>query len=60
MPDIHGCLDAFLDALSLVDLEDKNNKLVLCGDYIHGGFDSYAVVEKIIELKRSINQKLWC
>ena len=41
MSDIHGCLDAFLDALSLVDLEDKNNKLVLCGDYIHGGSHYY-------------------
>ena len=58
MSDIHGCLDAFLDALSLVDLEDKNNKLVLCGDYIHGGFDSYAVVEKIIELKKKYKSKV--
>ena len=58
MSDIHGCLDAFLDALSLVDLEDKNNKLVLCGDYIHGGSDSYAVVEKIIELKKKYKSKV--
>ena len=58
MSDIHGCLDAFLDALSLVDLEDKNNKLVLCGDYIHGGSDSYGVVEKIIELKKKYKKRV--
>ena len=34
MSDIHGITDAFKEALSLVDLRDKNNKLVLLGDYI--------------------------
>ena len=58
MSDIHGCLDAFLNALSLVDLEDKNNKLVLCGDYIHGGSDSYGVVEKIMELKKKYKSRV--
>ena len=58
MSDIHGCIDAFLDALSLVDLDDKNNKLVLCGDYIHGGSDSYGVVEKIIELKKKYKSRV--
>ena len=51
MSDIHG----FLDALSLVDLDDKNNMLILCGDYIHGGSDSYGVLEKIMELKKKYN-----
>ena len=58
MSDIHGCLDAFLDALSIVDLEDKNNKLILCGDYIHGGSDSYSVVEKIMELKKKYKSRV--
>ena len=58
MSDIHGCLDAFLNALSLIDLEDKNNKLVLCGDYIHGGPDSYGVVEKIMELKKKYKSRV--
>lgn len=58
MSDIHGCLDAFLKALSLVRLEDKNNMLVFCGDYIHGGCDSYAVVEKIIELKKKYKSRV--
>lgn len=58
MSDIHGYLDAFLDALARVDLEDKNNMLILCGDYIHGGPDSYGVVEKIIELKKKYKNRV--
>ena len=58
MSDIQGCLDAFLDALAHVDLEDKNKMLVLCGDYIHGGSDSYGVVEKIIELKKKCKKRV--
>lgn len=50
MSDIHGCLDAFEHALSLVDLRGKN-KLVLLGDYVHGP-DSYGVLEKIIQLQK--------
>ena len=58
MSDIHGCLDAFLDALSLVDLDDNSNKLILCGDYIHRGYDSYSVVEKIMELKKKYKKRV--
>lgn len=58
MSDIHSCLDAFLEALARVDLEDKKNILVLCGDYIHGGSDSYGVVEKIIELKKKYKKRV--
>ena len=50
MSDIHGCYKEFLKALELIDLS-KNNKLILLGDYIHGGKDSYRVLEKIIELQ---------
>ena len=48
--DIHGCLQEFEHALSLVDLSGKN-KLVLLGDYIHGP-DSYGVLDKIIKLQK--------
>lgn len=58
MSDIHGCIGVFLSALSLIDLEDKNNMLILCGDYIHGGCDSYRVVEKIIELKKKYKKRV--
>ena len=49
MSDIHGCLDAFEYALSLVDFSG-DNKLILLGDYIHGP-DSYGVLKKIIQLQ---------
>ena len=51
MSDIHGCLQSFDEALNLVDLSG-DNKLILCGDYIHGGQDNYGVLDKIIELER--------
>ena len=49
MSDIHGCLDAFEYALSLVDFSG-DSKLILLGDYVHGP-DSYAVLDKIISLQ---------
>lgn len=51
MSDIHGCLQSFDEALNFVDLSG-DNKLVLCGDYIHGGQDNYGVLDRIIELER--------
>ena len=51
MSDIHGCLFEFEEALSLVDLSG-DNILVLMGDYIHGGADSYGVLKRIMELER--------
>ena len=50
MSDIHGCIQAFEEALSLVDFSG-DNMLILCGDYIHGGSDSYGVLKKIMELE---------
>lgn len=49
MSDIHGCLDAFEYALSLVDFSG-DNKLILLGDYIHG-LDDYGVLNKIMQLQ---------
>lgn len=49
MSDIHGCLDAFEYALSLVDFSG-DNKLILLGDYVHGP-DSYGVLKKIMRLQ---------
>ena len=51
MGDIHGCLSEFQQALDLVDLKG-DNKLVLLGDYIHGGSESYEVLDKVMELQR--------
>lgn len=51
MSDIHGCLAAFDAALELVDLSGEN-KLLLLGDYVHGGEDNYGVLDRIIALQR--------
>lgn len=51
MSDIHGCLQEFEAALELMDLSG-DNKLILLGDYIHSGADSYGVLKKIIKLQQ--------
>lgn len=50
--DIHGYLDEFINALSKIDLSDKNNRLILIGDYIDNGIHSFHVIYKIIELEK--------
>lgn len=52
MSDIHGCLSEFEEALSLIDLSG-DNILVLLGDYIHRGSDSYGVLNRIMELENT-------
>ena len=53
MSDIHGCLKAFEEALSMVmgHLEQPDTMLILMGDYIHGGADNYGVLDKIMQLQ---------
>ncbi len=57
MSDIHGCLEAFEDALELVDFSGQG-KLLLLGDYIHGGGDSYGVLERLIHLQRKYPEQV--
>lgn len=49
MSDIHGYYDLMVENLKLIDLEDKENKLIFCGDYIDGP-DSSKVLYKIKKL----------
>ena len=49
--DIHGYLDEFIDALNKIDLSDKQSRLILLGDYIDNGSQSFQVISKIIELE---------
>lgn len=53
MSDIHGHLQEFEKALSLVEpeLEKDDVQLVLLGDYVHGGYDSRGVVDRIMDLQ---------
>ena len=57
MSDIHGCINAFEHALSLVDLSG-DNRLVLCGDYVHGGTDSYKVIDRVMEMQKLYGNKV--
>lgn len=52
MSDIHGHYDEFIESLSKVDLSDADNRLILLGDYIDGGSQSFQVISKIIELEK--------
>ena len=52
MSDIHGHYDEFIENLSKIDLSDKNNRLILIGDYIDNGLQSFQVISKIIELEK--------
>ena len=49
--DIHGYLDEFRDALNKVNLNDKDNRLFLLGDYLDNGLQSFQVISKIIALE---------
>lgn len=50
--DVHGNYEAMIDSLSLVNLDfDKNNKLILLGDYVDRGSDSCQVLYHIKKLE---------
>jgi serine/threonine protein phosphatase 1 len=53
MSDIHGCIDSFEESLSMIkdQLKEKDTKLILLGDYIHGP-NSCAVLDRVMELQR--------
>ncbi len=55
MSDIHAYYDSFERSLEVVDLSG-DNKLILLGDYIHGGGQPCEVLDKIIELQRKYGQ----
>ena len=58
MSDIHGCLQQFEAALEMIDLSGQN-KLILLGDYVHSGPDSYGVLRKIMSLQQKYgNEKV--
>lgn len=51
--DIHGCLDAFEKRLEQInpELQKEGNRLVLLGDYIDRGSDSYRVLNRVYSLQ---------
>lgn len=49
--DINGHYNEFIKSLNKIDLSDKQSKLILLGDYIDNGHQSFQVISKIIELE---------
>lgn len=59
MSDIHGDYDAMMDTLSLVDLDsDKEIKLILLGDYIDRGKDSFGVLNYVKQLEENYPEQI--
>ena len=58
MSDIHGCLNEFKDALSLIrkQLDKPDTMLVFLGDYIHYGPDGRGVIDRIMQLQQEIGK----
>lgn len=56
MSDIHGCFDAFINRIhDLNDLETVKagkDKLILLGDYIDRGSESYKVLQKVYDIQQ--------
>ncbi|WP_243356904.1 metallophosphoesterase family protein [Bacillus litorisediminis] len=48
--DIHGCYDEFIQLLETVKYNPEYDQLILLGDYIDRGKESWKVVDKVIEL----------
>lgn len=48
MSDMHGDMEAFDQALSVVDLSDPSNRLILCGDYFLPPLDEDETMVKAI------------
>lgn len=50
--DVHGCYKQFMRLLDRVKYDGAKDKLILLGDYIDRGKDSYKVVKKVQELQK--------
>ncbi len=53
MSDMHGDMEAFGRALAVVDFDDPDNLLVLCGDYMAPPDDDFTMIRAIMELQEA-------
>lgn len=58
MSDIHGCLDAFEEALATIDLTDSDSQLILLGDYCDRGPSSLGVFKRVMELQKCYGDRV--
>ncbi len=50
--DIHGCIDKLDALLDSIDIDFSRDRLLFVGDYIDRGPDPFAVVERVVGLKK--------
>ncbi len=60
LSDIHGCYDELKTAMTQIDLDDKNNIVIFCGDYIDGNAEgnSMKVLYYIYELQKKYKERV--
>lgn len=56
--DIHGCYDEFLHLLKAINFSHDKDKLIILGDMIDRGKDPSLVVEHMMRLKESMQDRL--
>lgn len=52
MSDMHGDIEAFEWAMSVVNLEDPQNKVVFCGDYMPPPDGDFTLIREIMRLQK--------
>jgi len=52
--DIHGQIKALKQVLKLSKFDYKNDKLIILGDVVDGGFNSYEVVKELLKIKHRV------
>lgn len=52
--DIHGRFDALKDVLTKCKFDYDNDKLIVLGDIVDGGYNTYEVVEELLKIKNII------
>jgi len=61
--DIHGRIEALQQVLKLSKFDYQNDKLILLGDVVDGGYNTYEVVEELLKIKNRIfvvgNHDVW-
>lgn len=58
MSDMHGDMEAYERALSVVDLDTPDNLLVLCGDYMAPPDGDFTMIHAIMELQQRYPQQV--
>lgn len=58
MSDMHNDMEAFERVMSVVDLDDPNSMLVLCGDYMPKYDDDFTMIHAIMELQEAYPEQV--